>query len=263
MNIIVHTDSILMPKRALPLKGHANFYHNTLQCLGIAETAPPVADWLRKAHGLTGEWWVVTPVHWEATHNDAMIRTSGADLKLSEDEAHRLFEVFSTFVTGDGMRAVFHDAYTWLLQVEGKPGPRANPPHTLLNQSLYPHLNALDPTHFWTRWITEIQMLFNGNVTEHTSVNGVWIWGGGCLPPPSAQEIVVSSPSLESLARFLSVNVRAFSTAKPNKNALLLFDSMDQTIRAQLSVYSARWYWQNCAYSMRARSWFSILRGSN
>ena len=202
---------------------------------------------------------MATPIFWQATHNDAMLLACDSALNVTEDEARGLFEIVTNFAAGEGMRTHFHDAYTWLLQCDDKPPITANPPHRMLHQSLFPHLKTIDKTLFWQRFITEVQMLLNGQ----SKVNGVWIWGAGSLPLPSNRLILVNSQETHDLAQRLSTKTDYVKNTPPTQNALLLFDSLNQdewmSLQTELSHYAVNWYWNNLAYSSKPKSWFSRL----
>ncbi len=259
MDVVVNFDCQFSPDPQCIINGQFHYYQALFKCLGYSDGQLPVAELLRSYHGLKGQWFVVTPVHWQATHNDAMLLSCDSALNLNEDEARHFFGLFSRFAAEEGMQTYYHDAYTWMLQCDGKPMITASPPYQMLHQSLFPYLKSIDSTLFWQRFITEIQMLFH----DQPIVNGVWIWGQGTLCAPSDRLLLVSSKKTQAIARILSTHTDDFSNAKLNKNALLLFDSLSQDelllLQTQLSRYSVNWYWNNIAYSSKPRSWFLRL----
>ena len=140
------------------------------------------ADALRRLHGLEGDWLIVSPIYWEATHNDAMIMACGEMLDLSDEESRQWFAALAKFLVNDKVTLHYHDANTWLIQFDECPPINAKPVHSLLQQSMMQQLAALDPTLFWSRFLTENQMFFsehplNKARTGRYPVNGVWIWG--------------------------------------------------------------------------------------
>lgn len=153
--------------------------------MGYHQDSLPAGDVLRRLHHLEGKWFVVSPIHWQATHNDAMIVACGEDLNLSEAHSRQWFTVLADFLKDDEITLYYHDATTWLIQKKTAPSLNAKPAFLLLQQSLMPHLKALDATGFWSRLITEVQMLFSQYpVKGEYPVNGIWIWGDGSLKPP-------------------------------------------------------------------------------
>lgn len=260
MDVVVNSDFV--SKVPPSIKPRHDYYQNVLIALGYSETQPPVADLLRLYHGLQGEWLVVSPIQWRATHNDAMLVACDVQLSLNEKEARRLFEVFSKFAKEEGMQTFFHDETTWLLQCDDKPSISALPVHAILHQSLFPHLKSLDCSSFWQRFITETQMLFCSQTPGvETAVNGVWIWGAGKLGAPCNRLVLVNQK--QALANLLSTQVETFSVEKMTKHAIVLFelnepDEIEALKQATVNHY-VQWYWNNLSYQSEPHSWFSRL----
>jgi len=262
MDIIINHAGALKDHQPIPALG--NFYHQLFACLGYADEQFALADLLRQYHQLKGRWLMVSPIHWQATHNDAMIMAAGDELAWSVEESRQCFDVFSRFVHEDGMTALYHDKTTWLLRCDGKPEMNAVPVHGLLHQSLMKALQQLDSTLFWQRFLTETQMLFNTQPLNQSLVNGVWIWGAGSLPAPVHKPIVVSSERLHQLASLLSTEVlNEKSISVYPKNSILLFESLAEPEREALQSRVAKervhWYWNNIAYTTKPPSLWSRL----
>ena len=290
MDVVVNSDCRMTLTTQSLIQGKSHYYLNMFQCLGYPDNAPPIADWLRLYHGLEGQWLVVTPVYWHATHNDAMLMACDQHLNCTDEEARALFDVFTLFATSQGMRTYFHDSFTWLLQCDGQPLITASPPHALLHHSIFPHLKSLDSTFFWQRFLTEVQMLLGSRSGGKTSINGVWIWGGGALGSPSNRTILVHTQRQYDMAKLLSNRVSYFldplkitdvfrdqeicissdckkqshkAAAKIDKNVLFLYDSIESDEMALLSnrfkESNVNWFWNNVAYHTLRPSWFSRM----
>lgn len=267
MDVVVHSDcpSSLKPKQLI--KGCCHAYLNLFMSLGYGENEYPVADWLRLYHGLDGNWLVVTPIHWQATHNDVMLMACDSALNCSDAQAREVFDVFSTFAAEEGMRVHYHDPYTWLLQCADKPPITASPPYALIHQSMFPHIQQLDSTLYWQRFMTEVQMLFAQRIDNASQINGVWIWGGGQLKAPSHRPIwVITGPILRHLNQFEMARLlsnKAQLSGREGKNALLWFDSLSpeehEQLSTQLKPYAVNWYWNNLAYHTKKSSWFTKI----
>ena len=144
--------------------------------------APPGVDFLRSYHGLDGTWLVASPIYWQATHNDAMIVACDEALDLSDEESRAWFAVWAECLQLENIQLYYHDAYTWLIKPSALQPINALPVHALLQQPMMAHLKALDKTLFWSRILTENQMLFSAHPLNHARkdrypINGVWIWG--------------------------------------------------------------------------------------
>lgn len=143
---------------------------------------PQEAKRLAKLLNLQGRWLIVSPVSWVASHNDAMIVAQGESLDLSLDEARLWCQVLADFLAIDNTVLQFYSTHIWLVSADDKPSICAKPAALMESQSLLPILRTLDPTHYWSRFITESQMLFAThplNATRLTKppINGVWVFG--------------------------------------------------------------------------------------
>ena len=271
MDVVIDAELDVEPENTVPIPTHGNFYHNLLACLDYPIDAPPVADLLRTYHGLEGEWLVVSPIHWQATHNDAMIVASGEALELSEYESRIWFAELAEFVALYNINLYYHSPHIWLLQCDGKPLITAKPVHTLHHQSMMPELKNLDETLFWQSFLTENQMFFNAHPLNKASIktypiNGLWLWGAGKLHEPGDVPLICSDDSLLELARLLSVKVSIYQAVSSiAKNSVLLFNKLDeldyQALKLRLQKNVVRWFWSNVAYCSKPRSWWSRFRG--
>ena len=270
MDIVINAEIEALPDGHAPIKNYGNFYHHISVCLGHPNDFPPVADLLKRYHGLKGRWLVVSPIHWQATHNDAMILASGHELQLTEQQARLWFTAFSDFIAEVNMKAFYHDAYTWLLQCDEQPQIVAKAVGKLQHQSMMPELKALDETLFWQRFITESQMYFsanslNKNSTQRYPINGIWIWGNAILSGSVQKSIVCYDPNLVELAKILSTNVSQYDPLSSyKKDRLLLCNELSQkqleAIQTQVRQRSVRWYWNNIAYQSQPFGLSSLIR---
>lgn len=237
-------------------------YQHLLRCCGYPLHQPPVGALLAKQHGFTaGRWLVVSPIHWQATHNDAMITASGAALNLSEASARLMFKEIAAFLAQDGMRLIYHTDDLWLLDCgEAPPVGAARPVNQLLHQSLMPHLTSLGPDGFWQRLMTEIQMLLMSKKEKlalyEGEVNGVWFWGAGDLSAPTARPIIAETLAIVEVAKSLSSNAMLYESPKQlSKNALVWW-AHAATLPAALNRYAIQWRWQDKAYQSKPSRWF-------
>lgn len=284
MDIVINADIISIPDGAIQIPQQANFYHNILNCLNTPITCfkqtvpnkdeafpPPIATLLSRYHGLEGDWLIMSPLHWEATHNDAMITASGHELQLSNQESQQWFKILNDFLTPLDYSLYYHDAYTWLIQCADHPTVTAKPIHNLLHHSIMPELKNLDDTLFWQQFITETQMFLGSHPLNKArkglpSINGVWVWGGGPLPAPGQTPLVCYHSNLVQLGTLLSTQV--IDEPLPLKSAnhsVLLFNELSEADRLllqdQLQSYNVRWYWNNLAYLTKQKRWWSRIIG--
>ena len=267
MDVVINSDYPFSQTSIQPIKGSLNYYQHILSCLGYQADNPPVADLLRLYHDLEGQWLVVSPTAWQATHNDVILQTCSRQDGFTEEASRYLFDLFSTSATAEGMQTFYHDAFTWLLQCDGKPFISSLSVDRLQNQSLFGHIKALDSSLFWQRFITEIQMLFSSHkmsTETETPVNGIWIWGAGQLNKPSDRLILVSGQNEEALAKYLSTTIKTLSTNIISKRALILFEFTDERtlldLEHGLRRYATNWYWNNVAFHTKSTFRFSLRR---
>ncbi len=262
VDVIVHASKDVVPSGIIPTLRPSQGYHQLFMVLGYSAREAPVADFLRDYHGLSGVWLMASPLHWDATHNDAMVRAAGAALFLTHDESRRLFLVFSDFIEVDNMRLHYHDAVTWLLQAEAYPVPDVPPVHELLDHSMRPALQALEPTAFWLRFITESQMFFSAMAS---TVNGLWVWGGKAMQLlPERAIIVCGDEGWLKACRGLSTQVECFNPTRRVARGGVYFVPDPAWMNApdlafHLRDQHVRWHWNNMMYVSKPRSWFSRL----
>lgn len=261
MHVVIDSDCNSIPEKKSPLHSEGNVLLNFLLSLGYEPTNPPYADLLRRYHNLEGEWFIVTPVHWEATHNDAMIVASARDLQLEESESRSWFDLFSQYLAEDETVLYYHDAETWLLNTNKKYSLNAKPPHHLLHQSLMPELIQLDNSMHWQKFITESQMLFASKPNE-SLINGLWVWGNAKLNEKKTLNICVDT-HLFSFATLCSTQVTVYSPEIKLKDFQILllseFSILSKQHQEELNKMPVHLYWNNTAYLMSSGRWYARL----
>jgi hypothetical protein len=268
MDVVVSNSLDKPPAHHTVLTPVGDYYHQILTCLGYPLMSPPVADLLRQLYGLSGQWLVVSPLFWEATHNDAQVVAMGDELGLSSDQGRVCFELFAEHARHYFPQCLYHDATTWLIQVDGCPEVSAKPIQFMRQQSLFPQLASMDNSGFWQRVLTEVQMLFNQaqSVTaEGYPINGIWVWGQGRLELPGSRIIQTDSDTTYQLGSLLSTQVAGISTRDvlPD-SALLLLEHVSTvaTIQSTIDRRKINWYWANGGYQTRPKPWFKRIWGA-
>jgi hypothetical protein len=259
--LILNAECPSIPEHAISLVSEGSASLNLLSALGYDTENPPLADLLRRLHGLEGDWLVVSPIHWQATHNDALIIATGKELQLSESESKSWFTVFADYFREEGMTLHYHDAETWLLHDAKQRPLKAKPVHRLLSRSLMPELAQLDPTLFWQKFITESQMLIASKTTP-SDINGLWPWGNAKLTEPQKISICADEQFL-SLAQQCSIKACLYdSSIKIKEQQILLindFAMLSEPHQQELKKLNAHWYWNNVAYTSGNHNWFTRL----
>ncbi|CAM3084691.1 Uncharacterized protein conserved in bacteria [Legionella steigerwaltii] len=261
MHVVIDSECHSIPEQAGLLTAEGNVLLNFLLSLGYAPDNPPFADLLRQHHHLEGEWFVLTPVHWEATHNDAMIVTLARNLQFEESESRAWFDLFSEYLAEEETTLFYHDAGTWLLSNNKKYSLNAKPPHHLLHQSLMPELIQLDNTMHWQKFITESQMLFASRPNQ-SLINGLWVWGNSKLDEKKTTNICVDEHFFP-FAQLCSTHVTLYRPGITLKDYQILllseFSSLSDQHQEELKMMPVHWYWNNTAYSMSTGSWYARL----
>ena len=258
MDVVVNGESTEAPVAS----SQGDYYSNILLGLGYEPESLPLADLLKIYHQLSGSWLIASPVHWEATHNSAMLRATGKALDLSEDESRLWFDQVADFLKADGFTPVYHDAQTWLFRVDDKPKITSQSVHTLLHHPLMPVLRTLDDSLYWQRLITELQMYLSAHPLntkrQDLVINGLWFWGEGELNRSKVREAISDD---ELLFEAGLANSRLNSETKFRKDHLVVIKDpqhlADFKLVEKLKKFPVNWYWNNCSYSTKSTRWWS------
>jgi hypothetical protein len=260
MYVIINSECDAIPEGSKPLISEGTALLNLLLCLNYNPAEPPLADLLRRYHHLDGDWLILSLVHWQATHNDALIAATGKELELQESESKLWFDLFTDYFAVDGLRLHYHDAETWLLNAPQQHSLTAKPAHRLVNQSLMPELTQLDRTLFWQKFITESQMLFASKPNQ-SAVNGVWPWSGAKLTKKATA--ICADAHFFPLATMCSTQVTLYSPTVTRKEQSILLITEPSELSAEhqdeLTKIVAHWYWNNVAYTSSHCYWFTRL----
>ncbi|WP_133135155.1 hypothetical protein [Legionella rowbothamii] len=261
MHLVINSECSSIPEGVKPLSSEGTALLNLLCCLGYDPADPPFGDLLRKVHQLDGDWLIVSPVYWQASHNDALILAAGKGLELQESETKLWFELFANYFVEEDITLHYHDAETWLLQDHKKRVLKAKPVYQLVNKSLMPELAQLDKSLFWQRFVTESQMLFASKPNSFAA-NGLWPWGNAKLKEPKTTAICADA-AFFPLAKQCSTNVILYSPEVNLKEYEIVliseYSTLSQSHQEELTKRSVQWYWNNAAYSSYSDNWFTRL----
>jgi hypothetical protein len=260
MDVVINSDCGLTPQRSVPLASQRDVVLNLLVSLGYNPLDFPFADALRRFHHLEGSWLVLTPAHWQASHNNAIIAAYGKELELSNTESHDWFKLFADYLAVDGIELYYHDASTWLLSAHDKPPLNAKPISQIINQPLMHELAQLDSSMYWQKFFTESQMFFASQPNE-SALNGVWLWGGA--PLIEKDRSICVDEHFMALAQICSSNVTLYNPSVNLKKFKILLmnnlDNLSEHHKEQLKKIPSRWYWNNSAYAVNNYNWFTRL----
>ncbi len=280
MDIVVNSEIDLLPENGVLIADEGHFFYHLMHCVQDVNDGLSVASLLSHYHELPGTWVIVSPIYWQATHNDAMMIASGHSLPLSDEESRLWFEAFQAHLKLVNMDLYYHDAHTWLLHRDDMPPISARPTHLLKHQSLMSELKQLDDSLFWIRFITESQMFFsshplNNARTNVYPINGIWVWGSGACAPPNQKPMIYFEDDLYPYLKQLSTNTHLYSWQALNdlnrfsdiEHSVLVLQDLTKTQRLELEErvkkYVTRWYWNNKVYTLpKRRAWQTWIRRS-
>ncbi|MCL9684284.1 hypothetical protein [Legionella maioricensis] len=261
MDVIINSACDFIPEHSKSLVSQGKPILNFLSCLGYGAADPPLADVLRRVHGLDGEWLILSPMNWMATHNDAMIVAADKDLQLDEGTLKYWFQLYSDYLAEEHIRLYYHDAETWLLHAINKPPIKAKPVHQLINHSLMPELAQLDSSMYWQKFFTEGQMFFASHPNK-SLLNGVWLWGGAVLADKKKIP-VCADEQFFSVAQICSENVTLYNPSVQLKQYSILLlsdvDILSKQHQEELKKMPVCWYWNNSAYALKDLNWLTRL----
>ncbi|ARG97557.1 hypothetical protein [Legionella micdadei] len=265
MDVIINDVKDDFPSGSEPLQSQEDYYLNILIGLGYKPGNLPLAPLLAAYHQLPGRWVIASPIHWEATHNDAMIIASGKELELTENESLRWFSEVTQFLHADHFQCFFQDPQKWLFNIDNKPKITSCSIQSVLHRSMMPILNRLDESFYWQRLITELQMYLSSHPLNKMregklSINGLWFWGEGELAVPTKRPIATDDEILLKLGLPISPLTPTMSLKQDH---LLIINDVKQiefcNLEDKMRKNKIHWYWNNLAYSSPATHWWSRL----
>lgn len=269
MDIVINSEKKDIPLTSNILASYGGYRQNILACFDQNIINLPIADLLCREHNLSGQWIAASAIHWEASHNDAMITATSQDLEINEKESKLFFQAIAKFLEADGFKPIYHDAQTWLFNIENKPAIKTKMPQALLHQSLMPVLEVMDKSGYWPRLITELQMFLSSHPlnlarANHLAINGLWFWGSGELNINTLRPIATNDETIFSLIKNFCPQISYLTdNLTLEKNHLLIINNFEEINLPQLEKkvkkYSVNWYWSNLAYTVPQFSWWSSL----
>lgn len=236
---------------------------NVLKCLGYPTDKLPLASLLSHCYHLEGDYLVASPIFWQATHNDAIISIADDSL-LTEEQALYWFNKVNQFLEEIDLSLVYHNKTTWLVKLAQQPAISSKPVMQIINQSLMPFLQALDPQLFWQKLVTELQMFFTAEAfNENLPINGLWFYGEGHFNINPKQAIFTDYPLFYN--EFPEQFQRLSPSSQISRDAIILIKDYEKIdyLTPCLKGHSINWYWNNCAYHEKLSWWTKILQGFN
>lgn len=181
----------------------------------------PVAPLTAKADGLDAEagyWLRIDPVHLEVGMGGLMLQPP-EQLALTAPETEALTTSINAHWRDEGLEIRVPTPSRWYLRLPDLPRLSTTPLDRVAGEYLTPHLPTGDDANRLMRLINVGQMLMHDHPVNqaresrgHLIVNGLWLWGGGVLPPISPGKIDVASDISEVRALAQAVDIQPTAT---------------------------------------------------
>lgn len=250
-----------------------SIYENIFFALGGQRGELPVAEWLRRfLNKPEGRWFVISPIIWEASHNDATTKAEPSSLNISKGVINDYFMAFKEFTKDDFSDCIYIDEQTWLINAPSMPMIQSKSPAEIINLPIKPEMDSLDGELKWPKLLTEIQMLFHTKSIASSQldhINGVWVWGCGqdLEQYKTNINIHVNTQYLYDITRILTDQLQLwlFYQPKPSPQDVLIFDVLNheqfKTLSKHFKNYRIDWIWKNALLKHKPESfWWRLLR---
>lgn len=245
----------------------APFFQNIIDISGLSASGAAV-PLVAKYYGLQGRWIALTPMYWEASHNDSIMTAFGETLDLDEATAQMYFKQCTAFLADDGEAFFYHSPSLWLMKVNKKPLLNSPAPHKVMHTSLMPIIEQWDSSLYWTRLFTEIQMLFASCQFNHVNgsrvaMNGLWFWGDGVLNTSERRVLSNDDTLLECLSPYCETRRFQLDNYFFKENDILAFHSAEKwlgsELRSALAGNDYHCYYNNASKAIKAQPWHKRL----
>ena len=139
------------------------------------------------------------PVHLRPDR-DRLVLFAGPDFAPDRAEADALVDLFNQHFGADGLRLEAPTPARWYLLSERPHDLVTQTLATVLGRPIAGQLPRGPEARHWARLLNEVQMLFHHSEVNQRreaagmpTLNGLWLWGGGCLLAPSSPSLGASS----------------------------------------------------------------------
>ncbi|HSO06872.1 MAG TPA: hypothetical protein VLW45_06515 [Pelomicrobium sp.] len=163
-----------------------------------------------------GDYWLrADPIHFRVDRDRVTLADAGAFV-LAEAEAAALTDALNRHFSGEGLAFVAPGPARWYLRADPAPDLVTRPlPEAVGGAAADAIANGADAAR-WRRLQTEMQMVLHEHPVNAAReaggtppVNGVWLWGGGRDPAPTARRFGTVAAN-DALARALAQRTDAF-----------------------------------------------------
>ena len=141
------------------------------------------------------------PVHLRPDR-DRLVLFAGPDFAPDRAEADALVALFNQHLGAEGLRLEAPTPARWYLLSKRPHDLVTQPLAAVLGRPIAGQLPQGPEARHWARLLNEIQMLFHHSEVNQRreaaglpTISGLWLWGGGCLLPPSSPASGTSRPA--------------------------------------------------------------------
>jgi hypothetical protein len=209
-----------------------------------------------------GYWLCADPVYLTPARNQLLL-TDASVFDLDSNDSQALITAFQQHF-GEEYALFAPHPKRWYLHIPHAPDLRTYPPSTICGQGIDAFLPTGKDAMAWHRFYNEVQMLFfslpvNASRQQRglPPVNGIWCWGGGTLPTPSAspfQTVWGNSHLLSALANQQHCQHAPLPHhQQQGMTGLVLLDALQQSLQ-----YGDYHVWQNTLQQLET-DWFEFL----
>lgn len=163
-------------------------------------------------------WLRADPVHLRPD-NEQMLLFDASTLGLTADEAASLVERCNELLREDGLTLHAPVPTRWYLRSKAPVRLQTVPTATVAGRYFRDRLPTGGDAGRWLALMTELQMLLHLAPENERradagrpTVNGIWLWGAGCLPTSVAADwdtVVADEPIARGLARLAGAQLQA------------------------------------------------------
>ncbi len=209
----------------------------------------------------SGQWIVVSPVHCQATHNDAMIIATCQEFEW-QSAMEDYYQSFMKWMAQDGIAVHRFSNAIWLMDASHFPELSTLPLDDMHHRSLQPYLSNLPSP--WLKWWTEVQMMLHGVRGQGPyAVNAVWPWGGGKLPAFDAIWTLSENKLYREMSKIYPQVTVWQSHDKLNGQAFFLIEDSEQALlpKHPLNQFVSHWWWLDSNEEKSAKTMWDTLKG--
>ncbi len=162
-------------------------------------------------------WWLcVDPVHLVADRDQLYLSASDV-IGLEREEADALVEELNRFYNEDGWYFYVASPQRWYLRLPEPLALKTISTAEAMGSRVGEVLPQGDDALYWQRLMTEMQMMLHASTVNAErndrgllTVNSLWFWGAGEMPPVSARpdwgRVVADDPLAKGLARLYRIS---------------------------------------------------------